>query len=504
MSGKVKVQYLDSSTQEQLTALFKDWKFASFGDIGCIMPTTYANDADNILNMAVRPDDVWVLSFPRSGKNEADTFLNMAIRPDDVWVLTFPRSGKNEADTFLNMAIRPDDVWVLTFPRSGKNDVDTILNMAVRPDDVWVLTFPRSGKNDVDTILNMAVRPDDVWVLTFPRSGKNDVDTILNMAFRPDDVWVLTFPRSGKNDVDTILNMTFRPDDVWVLTFPRSGKNDVDTILNMAVRPDDVWVLTFPRSGTTWTQELVWLVKNNLDYERALKLRLVERFPYLEGTHIVRSDLISVAPEQHQAITRSSFELVANAPSPRFIKSHMPLSLLPAHLLEAKVVYVARDPRDVAVSCYHLSKVLLKYVGDFKTYWNVFAKDLVLYSPYFPHLKEAWAQRHHKHMLFIFYEDMNKDLSSVIKRVASFFGKEFTNEEVAQLCQHLDINNFKKNKAVNAEAFLNAVGTKDESFIRKGKSGTWRDYFDAEMTAQAQSWLNENLADTDLRFPSHS
>ncbi|XP_063618711.1 uncharacterized protein LOC134791591 [Cydia splendana] len=37
-----------------------------------------------------------------------------------------------------------------------------------------------------------------------------------------------------------------------------------------------------------------------------------------------------------------------------------------------------------------------------------------------------------------------------------------------------------------------------------GKSGTWREYFDEEMRAQAQSWPDKNLADTDLRFPTHS
>lgn len=293
---------------------------------------------------------------------------------------------------------------------------------------------------------------------------------------------------------------------------PTTYADEADTFLNMAVRPDDVWVITYPRSGTTWTQELVWLVKNDLDYARALKLDLRERYPYLEGTHIIRTDLLGLAPEQLQRIqtlgeldiTTPSFELVANAPSPRFIKSHMPLPLLPPNLLEAKLVYVARDPRDVAVSFFHLSRRIFNYVGDFKTYWNLFVKDLVLYSPFFLHLKEAWALRHHKNMLFIFYEDMTKDLSSVIKRVANFFGKEFTNEEIAQLCQHLDINNFRNNKAVNFEGFLNKDDTKDKVFIRKGKSGAWREHFDEEMTAQAQSWMNENLADTDLRFPSHS
>lgn len=34
-------------------------------------------------------------------------------------------------------------------------------------------------------------------------------------------------------------------------------------------------------TGTTWTQEMVWCIANDLDYEGA-KLRLPERFPFLE------------------------------------------------------------------------------------------------------------------------------------------------------------------------------------------------------------------------------
>lgn len=70
---------------------------------------------------------------------------------------------------------------------------------------------------------------------------------------------------------------------------------------------------------------------------------------------------------------------LAEIPSPRFIKTHMPLSLLPPTLLDtAKMVYVARDPRDVAVSFYHLNRLMRTqgYVGDFKTFWYFFMNDL--------------------------------------------------------------------------------------------------------------------------------
>lgn len=66
-------------------------------------------------------------------------------------------------------------------------------------------------------------------------------------------------------------------------------------------------------------------------------------------------------------------------PSPRFIKTHLPMSFLPPKVLEtAKVVYIAREPKDVAVSCYHHSLLfkMQQYSGGFKEFWNLFHKGL--------------------------------------------------------------------------------------------------------------------------------
>ncbi|CAH4037219.1 unnamed protein product [Pieris brassicae] len=286
-------------------------------------------------------------------------------------------------------------------------------------------------------------------------------------------------------------------------------------IYNMEIRPSDVFVVTYARSGTTWTQELVWLVANDLDYDTAKSVYLTERFPFLEFSMMVHPTMIqrylenSHGDEKKQKeikmITSHVVKQVEEAPSPRFIKTHLPLSLLSPKLLDAKVVYVARDPKDVAVSFYHLcrSMTFMGWTGDFKQFWELFISDLQYWSPFFEHLKEAWAMRHHPNLLFIFYEELQKDLPGVIKRVSAFMGKNYNDVEVATLCEHLNVKNFKKNPSINNEQFKElGLTTPDLEFIRKGKSGGWRDYFDEEMIARTDKWVEENLRDTDLRFPS--
>ncbi|XP_061723018.1 sulfotransferase 1A2-like [Cydia pomonella] len=135
----------------------------------------------------------------------------------------------------------------------------------------------------------------------------------------------------------------------------------------MSVRADDVWLLTFPRSGTHMTAEMLWLLQNNMDYKRASDISLSERNTFLE--------IFSL----HGACAPIGYQLLVTRPSPRLISTHLALSLLPPTLLDTtKVVFVARDPRDVAVSYFNFYKSLKNYgrFEEFKQFWELFVDDL--------------------------------------------------------------------------------------------------------------------------------
>ncbi|CAH1645916.1 unnamed protein product [Spodoptera littoralis] len=302
----------------------------------------------------------------------------------------------------------------------------------------------------------------------------------------------------------------------------KAFKKDAANIYNLPLKSSDIFVTSYQRSGTTWTQELVWLLASDLDYEKALAVPLVDRYSFLEMFMFVPDagldSFINTVSQNTENFNKETMLQIVNflgtpasrklaiTPSPRFIKSHLPMSLLPPKVLDtAKMVYIARDPRDVAVSFYHHTRLfmLTGFKGTFKEFWQLFHGDLLALTPYFEHVKEAWEKRHDPNMLFLFYEDLSKDLPAAIHRVADFLGKKLDDAQTAALCDHLSIENFKKNKAVNFEEFR-ALGmlAKDEAFVRKGKTGGWRDYFDEKMTQQAEKWIADNLKDTDLRFPS--
>lgn len=64
--------------------------------------------------------------------------------------------------------------------------------------------------------------------------------------------------------------------------FPSTFAKHAEHFYNFQARHDDIWIATFPRSGTTWTQELVWMIANDLDYDRAQRELLTKRSPFFE------------------------------------------------------------------------------------------------------------------------------------------------------------------------------------------------------------------------------
>merc|ERR1719270_1063570 len=111
----------------------------------------------------------------------------------------------------------------------------------------------------------------------------------------------------------------------------------------MEVREDDIWVVTPPKCGTTWMQ--------------------VYRFPFLEMESLtywneenrdVEIGSLAQTVENQPKFFANSMKHVESLPSPRFIKTHHPISMLPPDLLtKAKVIYVGRNVKDICVSSFY-------------------------------------------------------------------------------------------------------------------------------------------------------
>ncbi|KAL7736752.1 hypothetical protein ACLKA6_015604 [Drosophila palustris] len=249
--------------------------------------------------------------------------------------------------------------------------------------------------------------------------------------------------------------------------FPQKYKEQAEQYYNFQARPDDIWISTVPRSGTTWTQEMIWLLANGLDYEQAQQRPLTERFPFFECSLVIgdafKAELLNEIKDE--------------------------------------IVYVARNPKDVAVSYYHLNRLFRNfgYVGDFERYWRYFQHGLNSWLPYFSHVKEAREHRNLPNVLFLNYEDMLVDLPGTVRRLGEFLDCMPNEDDLEKLLDHLNIKNFRQNKSVNMNQ-MSKIGVMNEgeaAFVRKGgdpkQQQDQQEFLDhPHLLKIANEWIQQN------------
>ena len=256
---------------------------------------------------------------------------------------------------------------------------------------------------------------------------------------------------------------------------PRDFANFEKTIMDMEVLEDDIWISSFPKCGTTWTQEMVWNIANDLDFVTAKSTKLDRRIPFLELTALTEKRQFEVFSEKERAENETlvaSVEYCKKLSSrPRILKTHLDYDMLPKQVREKKpkVIYVTRNPRDAVVSYYNHWRVLdgftgwptsnihwtdVRFLGSFDVFFNAFVGDVAgYYCPFIPHVLKYWKRRTDQNILFITYEEMKRDLPAVIRKTAGFLNKTISAGQVSQLAEHLSFKKMKDNKAVNKEEF---------------------------------------------------
>lgn len=73
------------------------------------------------------------------------------------------------------------------------------------------------------------------------------------------------------------------------IILPRKFVEIGESIRNLKTYSDDVWMVSYPRTGSTWAQEMIWLLGNNLDFEGA-KQMVQLRSPLIELSALFSED----------------------------------------------------------------------------------------------------------------------------------------------------------------------------------------------------------------------
>jgi len=106
-------------------------------------------------------------------------------------------------------------------------------------------------------------------------------------------------------------------------------------------------------------------------------------------------------------------------------------------------VYVTRNPKDVAISWFHHYSMIMGYRGSLEDFLEGFMSDSIVYSPFFNHFLEFWHIRNEENILFVTYEDMNKNTKGCLKKFAKFLNKSYTEVQFDELTEHVSFDSMK-------------------------------------------------------------
>lgn len=264
-----------------------------------------------------------------------------------------------------------------------------------------------------------------------------------------------------------------------------------DQIWRFKARPDDLLICTYPKAGTTWVQEIVDMIQQNGDVVKCRRAPCYTRVPFI--------DLNPPKPFP------SGLEEAEAMPSPRTIKSHLPVQLIPPSFWEqnCKVIYVARNAKDIMVSYYHFQKMNKGLVepGTWCEYFDAFQNGKVPWGSWYDHVKGWWDAKDSRRILYIFYEDLKEDPRREILKVAQFMDLELSEELLEKIILHTTFQAMKENPMANFTTLPSFIFDHSVSpFMRKGIVGDWKNHFTVAQNEKFDQEYEKRMSGTSLRF----
>jgi hypothetical protein len=221
---------------------------------------------------------------------------------------------------------------------------------------------------------------------------------------------------------------------------------------DITIFPDDIFLTSYPRSGNTWTR---FLVGNLVHTEEAVTFLNVERLVadmYKHSDHYLR-----------------------NLPRPRIMKSHEVFD--PRY---KRIIYIVRDPRDVAISQYHW-EMKQRAVADacpIETFLPPWIEGKVWdrLGNWGDHVTSWMSTRGDSDSFVVLrYEDLIADPARELVKVAHLLGIEPEPKRLARAVELSSADRMRQLEEKQGKKWVQTRYTRqDKPFVRKAASGGWK------------------------------
>lgn len=238
-------------------------------------------------------------------------------------------------------------------------------------------------------------------------------------------------------------------------------------------------------TGTTWLQEIVWLIENEADIDRAAETPIMSRCPLME---------LQIPGKA------ANLDELSKKPSPRVMNTHLRHELMANALTKGqpKVIVIMRNPKDTLVSYYHFYNTRQGFdkIPSFEDFFEIFQNKGLVFGDWFEHAEGWYGNKDQENFCFIRYEDMKADHEGSVRHLADFLGRELSNEQIQRIVRETSLISMKSRKSakMGAEDAKAVVDESKSAFVRKGIVGDWINYFSTEHSQYIDNLLrNTNL-----------
>jgi|SRR5271165_2969643 len=236
----------------------------------------------------------------------------------------------------------------------------------------------------------------------------------------------------------------------------------------LTVLPDDQFLVSYPRSGSTWTR---FLIGNLVHTDVPITFANIEE--YLPSIYIC------------------SNRDLRRRPRPRLLTSHECFD--PRY---KTVIYVVRDPRDVAISYYHyciknrdiedgypLESFVTRYIAadvnpDYDR-WGSWADNVM-----------SWLtmRQNNSRFLLLRYEDMVESPERELAKVAAVLDIDATPERLRRAAELSAADRMRKLEKEQHQLWKQTKKTRsDKPFVRAASSGGWRSSLPEQCVEQIEA-----------------
>lgn len=260
---------------------------------------------------------------------------------------------------------------------------------------------------------------------------------------------------------------------------PEEVPEDVlEGVHKVAMRDDDVILLSYPKAGCHWLWEMSRMLRAGTS-----KVNNVEKEKYM--------------------MEYTARDEIAKLPSPRTFNTHFLFRQLPPAVQQGKckLIFIYRNPKDVAVSFYNHHCKFPEY--DYKGKWSDYLTGLFLpgqvdFCGFFTYMKD-WEKVIDTHpdlpVLMLSYEELQADTFRKAKEVAEFLGSTADDDTIQDIIATCSFDNMKERKG---KEWINVYG--EAIMYRKGKVGDWKYWFTVAQNEMFDAICEKEMKGSRFKF----